>query len=120
MVFDDDMRASAKVLALHSFMDGGMQGPGADMGKGNSSSTSSSLYRMGALHKSLVSDVVGVVMTHPLRAPAHTLASVIQTGVLSPLLLMPGKYNTPHIPLQFFYADFLSEERGRGGVQYGV
>lgn len=52
MVFDDAMRASARVLALHSLMDGGMSdfgtGPGA--GKG-----SSSLDRMGSLRTSLVS-----------------------------------------------------------------
>lgn len=57
MVFDDNMRASAKVLALHSFMDGGMHGPGAGMGRGNDSGGSSSLHRMGALQESLVSDV---------------------------------------------------------------
>ncbi|CAN0388694.1 unnamed protein product [Pylaiella littoralis] len=53
MVFDDNMRASAKVLALHSFMDGGMHGPGAGMGRGNDSGGSSSLHRMGALQESL-------------------------------------------------------------------
>lgn len=53
MVFDDAMRASARVLALHSLMDGGMSelSTGAEAGRGNS------LHRMGSLRTSLVSTV---------------------------------------------------------------
>eukprot|EP00903_Cladosiphon_okamuranus_P012183 g11426.t1 len=52
MVFDDAMRASARVLALHSLMDGGMSdfGAGPEAGKAGKSG---SLDRMGSLRTSL-------------------------------------------------------------------
>ena len=53
MVFDDAMRASARVLALHSLMDGGMSGSGTGPGAGKGSS----LDRMGLLRTSLVSSL---------------------------------------------------------------
>ncbi|CAB1100964.1 unnamed protein product [Ectocarpus sp. CCAP 1310/34] len=55
MVFDDAMRTSARVLALHSFMDrgAGMDEFGAGVGVGGLSSSSSSLRRIGSLRDSL-------------------------------------------------------------------
>lgn len=56
MVFDDAMRSSARVLALHSFVDrgAGMDEFGTGVGVGGPSS--SSLRRMGSLRDSLVSE----------------------------------------------------------------
>ncbi|CAM9811244.1 unnamed protein product [Ectocarpus sp. 8 AP-2014] len=55
MVFDDAMRASARVLALHSFMDreAGMDEFEAGVGVGGPRSSSSSLRRIGSLRDSL-------------------------------------------------------------------
>lgn len=49
MVFDDDMRASARILARHSLMDGGL----SDGGQGGQGGVG--LRGMGSLRQSLVS-----------------------------------------------------------------
>lgn len=56
MVFDDDMRSSARVLANHTLMDGGINGDvrGGD-GSGWGGSGGSGLIGMGLLRQSLVS-----------------------------------------------------------------